>query len=216
MTFGEMQAEIIRLRFAEIDRDSIKRWINLRYQWMNAQADWPWSRISIAHTLTSGSRTVTLSTSATHGAYKRVIRVTRASDPVGDLPFLPPEQLFSSEDYLLSNGGDATAYTVKTNVGALMLHFNLLAAGDTSYQVYGESRPLPLSATSDTPIFTENWHYLLVIGATATGLKMQNDPTWEALETEFLAGVESMKTEMLPPEQPEPRQFGRDLEMPWQ
>jgi len=67
-----------------------------------------------------------------------------------------------------------------------------------------------MNSDNDTPVFDEAYHPLLVIGATATGLKMENDPTWGALEQEFDAGLQAMVEELCPPDHATTLQYGRD------
>ena len=44
VTFDEISSEVIRIRFKQGQRDSVKRWVNIRYQTVWAYADWPWKR----------------------------------------------------------------------------------------------------------------------------------------------------------------------------
>jgi len=53
--------------------------------------------------------------------------------------------------------------------------------------------------------------YLLVPGAIATGLKEENDPTWEPLEMEFRTIIDEMREFYLPTMRPYGNaQYGRD------
>jgi hypothetical protein len=49
-----------------------------------------------------------------------------------------------------------------------------------------------LSSDADVPIFNDAFHYLLVIGAAATSLKLENDPSGQLLEEEFQIGLKAM------------------------
>ena len=51
-------------------------------------------------------------------------------------------------------------------------------------------------ADTDYPVFPSEYHYLLVLGATATGLKMENDPTWTALEDEYREILMTMQQDL--------------------
>jgi hypothetical protein len=204
MQFVELQDEVIQARFREGQRDSVKRWINKRYTFVNGVADWPWRWPARSTLTTLADGTVALPADAVH--VEQVFSAARDYE----LPFMDWREFQTT--YL---GSDQTAddplhYTLDRSG---FLHVAPAAAADLVVNYTG--RPSELVANTDEPVWPEHWHFTLVLGATSTGLKLENDPTWTALETEFLADVELMKDELLPPHQPEPRQFGRQPYDAW-
>jgi hypothetical protein len=204
VNFVELQNEVITFRFREGQRTSVGRWINLRYQGVNAQADWPWLYPHM-RTLAwpGGSSPVPLL-----GSDRRLSGVYDDSNDV-PLAYLPYEQFQEMYGDSATDGGDPAHYTIHDSGTDAELLLGPLGSPAVSLKLIGETRPAELVAATDEPLWPEHWHYSLVLGASSTGLKLENDPTWEALETEFLANVLLMKEEVLPPHQPEPRQFGR-------
>lgn len=208
MNFLELQDEVIASRFREAQRARIKRWINWRYQWANALADWPW--------LAPISETVTFANPLTLDS--DVLRVLNVHDVDNDAELKYLSLVDWRRWYADSDTGDTPeTYTLDaTTAGGTRLLVGPPSSATGSLEVIFQSRPASLVENLDEPVWPEAYHYNLVLGATSTGLKLENDPTWEALETEFLANIEVMKTEILPPLQPEPRQYGREYFDVWQ
>ena len=48
------------------------------------------------------------------------------------------------------------------------------------------------------PIWDEQYHYILVVGAIATGLRLENDPTYPQMEEDFDGQLASMQDYYLP------------------
>jgi hypothetical protein len=67
-----------------------------------------------------------------------------------------------------------------------------------------------MSIDTDYPLWDPAYFWILVPGATASGLKMENDPTYQPLENEFLHGIEMMIDDLLPPSHASTLQYGRD------
>lgn len=208
MNFVELQNEVIGTRFREAQRESIKKWINHRYTIVNAQAEWPWlSPQQTTITYTGSAYTLASDT-------QRILRVMDV-DNENDLVYLPAPDFYALYTDP-AEGGDAVHYTIESLSDDLTLTVGPLGGSALTLQLIGDIRPGLLVLDDAEPLWPEQWHFELVLGAVATGLKIENDPTWEALETEFLADVQMMKEELLPPNQPEPRQFGRQVYDLWQ
>ena len=210
MSFLELQNEVITFRFREAQRGSVKRWLNQRYAWVWAQATWPFKlEAPSALTLAAGSWTAPFATATD------VLRPLNVYNDNGDpLRYLtPPEfqRLYEDttgtgrpEDYTVINGaiflGPLTDsdYTFTASYERMVSKLNSV----------GVMQPGLLSADDDYPVYDAGFHYMLVMGAIATGLKMVNDPTWEAIEDEYRAMVLVMQQELLPADRGETIQFG--------
>jgi hypothetical protein len=68
----------------------------------------------------------------------------------------------------------------------------------------------PMANDDDEPIWDRGHHYLLATGGMSTGLKMENDPTWQALEAEFQQAFELMREDLLPPDRTITTQYAAD------
>lgn len=207
MNFLELQNEVIATRFRDGQRDHVKRWINFRYQWVNALADWPW--------LAPMSETVTYTSPLDLDS--DVIRVLNVHDTDNDselkyMALIDFRRYYSDSD----TGSTPETYTLDASTsGGMRLMLGPPDSATGSLEVIFQARPAELSDDAESPVWPTAYHFALVLGATSTGLKIENDPTWEALETEFLAAIDTMRTEVLPPLQPEPRQYGRELFDSW-
>jgi hypothetical protein len=207
MNFKELQDEVIASRFREAQRPRVKRWVNWRYQWVNSVANWPWME-PIVETV-AFTDPLTLDSD--------VVRVLHVHDVDNDVELryvnlTDWRRLYADSD----TGTQPSTYTLDASTGgATRLLLGPPSSVTGSLQVIFHARPPALEDDLDEPQWPENWHFLITLGAISTGLKIENDPTWEALETEFLAALQMMKDEILPPLQPEPRQFGRELFDAW-
>lgn len=208
MEFFELQTKVLDTRFREARRPQAKDWINWRYTWVNAQADWPWQAPAQQDFDIAGNE---LAVGVNVSRILNVRDVTNDSD-LKYLAGVEFKRMYSETD----TASTPETYTLDTDdTGAVVLKLGPPSAETTTVEIAFTRRPLMLVADTDVPLWPENYHYLLVLGAASTGLKIENDPTWEALETEFLAGLDTMKTDILPPHQPEPRQYGRELTDAW-
>lgn len=213
MEFSEIQDAVIGTRFNEGQRDSAIQWINWRYQWVNGMEEWPWMA-PVNGTFAIGGNQMII------GA--NVIRILSVYDNDNDieLQYLDPNEY--RRTYLNSDEGTTPeTYTITIPDGAsLNVYDEVIKLGPpssatNSLDIVFRKRPPDLAANNDVPVWPSAYHFNLALGAIATGLKIENDPTWEALETEFLAGVDAMRTEALPPGEPDTRQYGRELFDAW-
>lgn len=199
MTFAEIQDEVITARFNAGQRASVKRWINYRYSWVWGHAEWPFKKVGpTSLTVTSGSQNVTEPSDIA-----RVIRLyTDLGEPVRELE---PERFDLAYSY---HTYTARPTDYKVVNGQIVL--GPTPDANYTYKLAYEKALTELSADSDTPAFPSRYHYLLVMGAIATGLKLENDPTWQPLEQEFVEAVGAMSEDLLPPDRAGNTQYGRD------
>lgn len=214
MNFVEIQNEIISTRFKESQRVSIKHWINLRYQAIWAYTDWPWKRQGpVTLTVTSGTANPTLPSD-----FLRPIRIF--DDLGGELVWLEAEEFDSDYRSALISGvrGRPSSFKWVDNVITLGLtpnsnyDYSLVYERKTAY-LSGGTTPSSglLTLDTDEPIWDDQYHYILVIGAIATGLRIENDPTFPALEDEYAGLLASMQDYYLPTAAPSGHlQYERD------
>lgn len=201
MTFQDIFNEVMEARFKASQTTSIKRWINLREAQIWTAAEWPWKIVTgTSLAVTSGDSTPTPPSD---------IQTPLAvyNDYGYRIEFLP--QVEFNEIYIPRDVSNTTGRpeTFTWNNGVLTL-------GDVPQQSYtytidylrslshfndaGVVTEGPMSLDDDYPIFGSEWHEILTLGALSTGLKVENDPTWESLEQEFGFMLGLMKEHYLP------------------
>lgn len=207
MTYKELQDAVIRFRFNEGRRADVKDWIGLRYGEVWSAADWPFKYVH------REDLTVSAGTATAPSALRRPLQLENAA---GDML----EYLSQSEFRDLYAWDDTTSSTA--DVYTLINSTFYIEPADTgTFKLSYERRPSHLAdgttdtaglmnSDNDTPIWPVEHHYLLVVGAMSTGLKLENDNTWPALEDEFTRLVEVMKEDLLPPVRGQTLQYGRD------
>lgn len=196
-----MQDAVIAARFNANQRESVKHWLNQRHAQVWGFADWPWKTVSLVTLdVTSGDNTPTLASD--------VDFPTAVYDDLGTRLLAMQETDF--DDYFIysqinSSTGRPSAY--KWSNGVLTL--GPTPGSNYTYR-YSYQRKLGvlvgganysarvLTDDTDTPMWDAQHHYLLTQGAIATGLKIENDPTWKPLEEDFLMQLDSMREEYLP------------------
>lgn len=213
MTYGELQDEVIDLRLKESQRSSVMQWINLRYQFVWGYADWPWKRVGPADlTLTAGDSTPTPPVD-----FNRPLRLY---DHQGsELAWLSPDEF--DKEYLYSElsgtRGRPQAFKWVHNqvfvapVPDAAYTYELVYERKLSHLVSGAITLGPMDSALDEPIWDSAYHYVLVYGALADGLRLENDPTYPQIEEQFAVGLQSMLDHYLPTQSPAGNmQFGAD------
>lgn len=149
-------------------------------------ASWPFRRARATVTVTSGSQSVT-GLPSDYGQSMALIR----NDGVRLQPLTA--DIFLDRYYATVNAltGDPVAYT---NIDAEILVGPTPTATSSAYELLYTKSLTELSADADLPDIPTEYHPILVAGATATGLRRENDPTWEALEQEWKEGVAQMRS----------------------
>ena len=201
MTFQEIYTEILAARFKSSQTAAIKRWVNLREAQIWAAAEWPWKIVGpTALTITAADNTPTLPTD--------LFTPLAVYDDLGNSLSYSTQREF--DDLYLQQSIDNVQNrpsAFKWNNGVLTLS----AVPDASYSFQisylrtqshfatgGAVTSGPMVADSDYPLFDSSWHEILVLGGMSTGLKIENDPTWESLESEFGLMLNSMGDYYLP------------------
>jgi hypothetical protein len=201
VTFQEIYTAVLQARFASNQTTDIKRWVNFREAQVWAAADWPWKSVGPTNlTVTSGDNTpaipadcfVPLAVYDDQGYRLRYSIQTDFDDAflmdIANNNMGRPTD-FKWNDGVMTLGPTPSAnYTYKFSYQRKLAHYATSGALTTG----------PMAIDTDYPIFDSTWHQILVMGAMSTGLKIENDPTWEPLESEFSHMVGNMIDYYLP------------------
>lgn len=202
-----MQNSVLAARFNEGLRDEAKLWLNQRLGVLWAAADWPFKKLT--ESCSVGGDGVVVPPSMV----RRVLAVWNSDND--KLEWLEPQVFRSYYD-----GTETGTLPVAWTIDGEDMKIAPIGAGTVSvrherrlYHLDENGDPVvgPLTLDEDSCPYDEEFHYYLVQGAIATGLKRENDPTWQALEDDFNAGIFVMREELLPPNSPENRQFDRQV-----
>lgn len=200
MTFLDLQNELISVpssRFKETQRASVMKWINYAYAKLWTLDDWTFRLTQAAPTVTAGS-TVVSSVPADFGASMGFWRVDGQ-----EINYLKPRQFNNRwqgdtsqglpEDFTVING----ALTVRP-----------ISSETAAYALLYERTVTPMVNDNDVPLIPAPYHYLLVHGATITGLVEEQDFTYQFHAGEWSSGIQAMQLEYLDDQRGQPAQFG--------
>ena len=182
MDFLELQDSVLEERFGEHRRADVKRWINYRYGRLWSTEDWAFKRAIGSVTLPNGQNTVALT------GFQRILGLWDASV----VPYTSVMDAIRPEDFYARAGEFRTIPLGFTLIGNT-LHFDRQASGNRTFTIVGELAFEELVADGDVPLIPVEFHQTIVSGASAQGLREENDPTWKDLEADFQAGVDDMK-----------------------
>lgn len=209
MNYLAIQDEVIELRFDSTTRDYVKNWIDARYAAIWGDNDWHFKKVlAESLSITASDNTPTMPT--TFG------RVLHLYDNNGvEVEYLSP----ASFDYRYATDTSESRpmhYTVVNR----QIYLGPIPVSNQTFKLsyerqvchYADATTLTagvMNSDLDTPVWPSEHHYVLVVGALATGLKLKNDRTWEMAEQEFRLLYDAMAQDLLPPDQPENLQYGR-------
>lgn len=187
MTFLEIVNEVLFDRFGETRRASIKRYVNARYGRVWAQESWTFKRIIVPVSVAANVGSVTLASLG----LQRVEGVWRVSGNYNyDTVPLRPEDFYN-----FTTAVDGTPYDF-TIVGDSIV-FDKSPSSTENFVVLGEAKFTSLVNDGDVPLLPEEFHMMLVHGAASEALRMENDPTWQGFEQDYLAYLNDMKLSYL-------------------
>lgn len=183
MTFLEIVNEVLFDRFAETRRSSIERYVNARYGRVWAQEPWTFKRDAVTTSVAGGVSSVLLSTLG----MQRIEGVWRVQGNYNyEIDSSRPEDFFH---WVTSVGGVPYNFTVYGNT----LHLEKSPSSTTDVVVLGELAFTELDNNTDVPLLPSEFHMMLVHGAASEALRMENDPTWQGFEQDYLAYLQDMK-----------------------
>lgn len=175
VTFKEIVDAVLSDRFGESKRLEAKNWVNHRYWWLWSLEEWPFKFATDAVTVTSGSQIVTGAPTDLKTAFALYSDSGRELQRVRD-----HRDFFNA--YQGQPAGTPEAFTT---FGTSLLVGPTPNTTSAAYTLLYEKEVTLLSADSDLPAFPAGSHFALVHGGSAEGLKLQNDPTWQAFENDF-------------------------------
>lgn len=213
MTRADIRNELVAFRFNANQTTSMDYWINLAYQQLWGFEEWPWRRVSPANvTVSSGNIGTVTPPAQMHrplrlfddNGYPLSWRTAKEFSDVYQSNTSPgtPSEWTIYNGVIYVGPGPTTTKTFKLSYIRRIAH---LAAGTTDTAGV-------MSDDADVPSFPPEWHYMLVFGAAALGQRLLSDPTFGNNEEAWQTGLQLMKSEFMPADQPEPAQYGR---LPW-
>jgi hypothetical protein len=182
MNFLELQDAVLTDRFGEDKRASAKRWINYRYGRLWSTEDWSFKRAVGTVLIPYGSSEVSM------GDFQRILGLWDSTIAPSDtsLEAYRPEDFYGNHSTV---SGTPYGFTVVGN----SIRTNQPVSSNRTLTAVGELAFIPLVADGDEPLLPEEFHMTIVSGAIAQGLREENDPTWDAMEKDFQAGVADLK-----------------------
>lgn len=206
MTYLDLQNELISVpssRFKETQRVSVMRWINLAYAKLWTIDDWTFRQATGNPTVAAGSSAVT-SVPADFGASLGFWRADGTP-----LEYLKPRQF--NDRYLgVTTSALPEAFTVANGVFTV----GPKSSETNTYTLFYERTAVDLVADGDVPLIPAAYHYLLVHGATITGLVQEQDFTYQFHAGQWQDGIAAMQLEYLDDQRGQPSQFGSYAYLP--
>lgn len=189
MTFKNIVDAILSDRFPENQRGNAQNWVNHRYWWLWSLEEWPFKKATDAVTISSGSQIVT-------GLPTDLKTVFALYGPNG-----PLERIRDHNDFFeryLGTPAPTGAPEAFTTFGTSVLVGPTPNVSSTTYTLLYEKEATLMAADSDQPAFPAGSHFALVHGGAAEGLKLQNDPTWQAFEQDFRDTITILRESYMP------------------
>lgn len=199
MDFATLQSQVIGTRFNENQRTSVKYWINATYARLWASHNWPF-KDGGPTTVGVTASTVTVDTSG-------ISNLMRPKDLQRDDGYQLRYLRRREYDYLYA-GSTSTGTPYHYTMINRTLYLGPIPSETASYTLLYEKRLTELSADADVPAFDSEFHMILVFGASAMGLMLENDPTWDSLDAQYREMLTLMTAHYLPHQAGENRQYG--------
>lgn len=176
-------------RFDESQRGDIRTWINSRYWYVWSLEEWAFRYATDLVSVTTGSKTVG-SVPTDLGA----VRSLQRRDGTSLISLSQVDFQRAYYDATTTETGYPCHYTVID--GAIFVGPSSNET-KTDYQLVYEREFTALSADEDEPALPPGAHETLVFGASATGLKLQNDYTWQFFEQQFQDDIQTLRRSYL-------------------
>lgn len=182
MNFLELQNFVLSDRFDETQRNDVKKWLNHRYGRIWAQEAW-----TFKYTIATISTAIN-DTSAAATGLQRIHSLWDSSVSPGytGMDAIRPEDFYG---WATRSPQIPAGYTV---IGSTV-YFDRPMSSARTFTAVGELAFDRLVDDADTPLLPEEFHETLGHGAISEGLRLEQDPTWQAAEEDFKAGIEDMK-----------------------
>lgn len=186
MTFLESVNEILTDRFSEAKRTAAKRAYNTRYGRIWAQEPWSFKLGFATYAVSAGASSVALNTLQRIHSFKDISTSPTYLDMDAERP----------EDHLNHASGTSTIPSGFTVINNTVYFDNPLSSART-FKAMGELKFVPLVADGDVPLLPEEFHQTPIHGAISDLLRLENDPSWNAAEQDYQAGIQDMRKSYL-------------------
>lgn len=183
MNFLDIQNEVITNRFNTNQLPQAKNWINYRYARLWALEEWPF-KYQITDLAVSGG-----ASSVAKGTIGDIVRLvdTSVAPSYSPLTAIRAEDIW---DYTnTTQTGAPYDYTVVGNT----IYFERPMNANRTFKVLSTIPFTALSADTDIPLIPTEFHYLLVVGATAMGMVRENDPAYQSYEQQWNDGIQDLR-----------------------
>ena len=186
MTYLELQTEVLSDRFDEGKRANVKNWLNYRYGRLWGMEDWTFKTQISDLAVSAGLSQIA------KGSIGSILAIYDAttSPYFSDTFAVRPEQINA---YATLTSGVPYNFTV---IGDNLI-FERPMDTNRTFKVINEKKFTALSADGDIPLIPTEYHLLLASGASSHGLRLENDPSWQAFEDEWTRGIDDMKKNYL-------------------
>jgi hypothetical protein len=210
MNYLDLVNETILTAFKEGQRPRVEKWVNYAWQKVWDAGDWPF-KYAIDEALAVTADTAYPTPSVTD--FNRPVAINTSDG--GRLTYLAPRDWDDNYGDADASSGAPEHYTLvnrriyfgptpdETQTWSMRYERSLAHYDADEVTVVAG----PMADSGDLPMIDAGHHYILVFGACATGLHLENDPTWEQFELEFRQGLSAMQNHYLPPRF-EPVSFG--------
>ena len=187
----------------------MKLWVNRRMQGVWGEAEWPFKRVNREACQIDSNGNLVMPV-----GFRRAIALEDASG--SQLEYMVAEE-WRKDNPLPAVSGIPQSYTTwngqvlfdaTPGVGNVyqLSYLRRICCLDQNNQI----KQGLMTSDFDKPLWDPEHHFLLVLGATSTGLKLENDFTWSSLEDEFQGALTEMKDDLLPPDNVGTTQYGAD------
>lgn len=166
MNLSELQEALSRYGFDE--EDPLTTWLNAAQYELAMAADWGFLQSVEDVAIAAGQTEVILSSPV---AKVEFLSVTLANGKRHTLDFIPYATWLRDVDPQAS-ASNPDEYTLHDNT---TLYLSPAADGDYTLRIVYRQKPTALQNPGDIPVFPEDLHYAIVLGAAAIGLKAENE-----------------------------------------
>lgn len=187
MTRQEIENEVIATRFNANYQSRIREWVKLAYAKVWGFADWPFKYDTDSVTVTASDPTPTYTATD-------VAKILKVADEDG----MALKYLSKREFDLLYESTTDTGSPEHYKLDGRSITLGPIPDSSETFSMTYMRRVPDLADDTDEPEFDSEFHYALVFGATAIGLKLENDPTFDIIEQEFISLLGQMREHYLP------------------
>lgn len=188
MDFAALQDEVLSDRFGVEKRDATKNWLNYRYGRLWGME--PWTFKNQISTLNVPMNTQSIAR-GTIGRISALWDSTLSPNYQGTMPLRPEDFYYFAS---LSAGTPYNWTVIGDNIV-----FDRPMGSARTFTVVNEKPFTALVNDTDVPLIPSEYHLVLASGASSHGLRLENDPSWEAFENDWSQGIEDMKKNYLTP-----------------